>query len=98
MIHPGQEVEFKVESFPFTRYGLIQDKVLRVSADAIQDEQRGHVYEARISMAESTIPVDNRRVPLTLGTAAEVKPGAWRAITFFLSPLLRYADESLRER
>ena len=89
-----------MESFPFTRYGLIQGTVLRVSADAIQDEQRGLVYEARISTAETTIPVDNRRVPLTPGmaVAAEVKTGARRAITFFLSPLLRYADESLRQR
>ncbi len=89
-----------MESFPFTRYGLIQGKVLRVSADAIQDEQRGLMYEAGISMAETTIPADNRRVLLTLGmaVAAEVKTGAWRAITFFLNPLLGYADESLRER
>jgi hemolysin D len=90
----------KVESFPFTRYGLIKGKILRVSADAIQDEQRGLVYEARISMAETTIPEDSRRVPLTPGmaVAAEVKTGARRAVTFFLSPLLRYVDESLRER
>lgn len=51
-------------------------------------------------MAETSIPVDSRRVPLTPGmaVAAEVKTGASRTITFFLSPLLRYADESLRER
>jgi hemolysin D len=51
-------------------------------------------------MAETTIPEDSRRVPLTPGmaVAAEVKTGARRAVTFFLSPLLRYVDESLRER
>ena len=47
MIRPGQEVEINAASFPFTRYGPIQGKVLRVSADAIKDEQRVLVYEAR---------------------------------------------------
>ena len=96
----GQDVAIKVESFPFTRYGLLSGKVLRVSADAIQDEKRGLVYEARISLEQTTMPVGDRLVRLTpgLSVAAEVKTGDRRAISYFLSPLLRYADESLRER
>ena len=34
-IHPGQDVEIKVDTFNFTRYGLLHGQVLSVSQDAI---------------------------------------------------------------
>lgn len=37
-VHPGQDAELKVESFNFTRYGLIQGEVLDLSRDAVGDE------------------------------------------------------------
>ena len=44
--------------------------------------------------------IDGKEVPLTPGMAvtAEIKTGAQRVITYLLSPLLRYKQESLRER
>lgn len=35
----GQSVEIKVDSFPFTKYGTINGKVLYISQDAVEDEQ-----------------------------------------------------------
>jgi hemolysin D len=34
-VHTGQEVEIKVDTFSFTRYGLLHGKVINVSQDAI---------------------------------------------------------------
>ncbi|QIG94795.1 MULTISPECIES: HlyD family type I secretion periplasmic adaptor subunit [unclassified Bradyrhizobium] len=34
-VHPGQQVEIKVDTFNFTRYGLLHGEVLSVSSDAI---------------------------------------------------------------
>ena len=34
-IHPGQEAEIKIDTFNFTRYGLLHGEVLSVSQDAI---------------------------------------------------------------
>ncbi len=34
-IHAGQEAQIKVDTFNFTRYGLLHGKVLSVSRDAI---------------------------------------------------------------
>ena len=34
-VHPGQEAEIKIDTFNFTRYGLLQGEVLSVSQDAI---------------------------------------------------------------
>lgn len=34
-VHPGQKAEIKIETFNFTRYGLLHGEVLSVSSDAI---------------------------------------------------------------
>jgi hemolysin D len=39
-VHPGQEVEIKVETFNFTRYGLIRGRVIDISRDAVTDDKR----------------------------------------------------------
>ncbi len=99
-VHAGQEVEVKVETFPFTRYGTLRGTVTQVSGDAIQDEKRGLVYAARVKLARTTLNVDGRTVNLTPGMAvtAEIKTGTRRVIEYFLAPLMQHGAESLRER
>ena len=96
----GQAVEIKVETFPFTKYGIIDGEVLHLSRDAIADENLGPVYAARVSMARATMEVGGNTVNLAPGMAVtvEIKTGQRKVIEFLLSPLLRYRDESLRER
>ncbi|MEE3624081.1 HlyD family type I secretion periplasmic adaptor subunit [Nitrospirillum sp. BR 11752] len=38
-VHRGQEVEMKIETFTFTRYGLVRGRVLDVSRDAVTPER-----------------------------------------------------------
>ncbi|MEX2454527.1 MAG: hypothetical protein WD470_07475 [Rhodospirillaceae bacterium] len=51
-------------------------------------------------MARNRILVGDRWVTPAPGMSvtAEVKTGKRRAIEFFLSPLMRYQDEAMRER
>ena len=90
----------KVEAFPFTRYGLIEGSILSISNDAVPLEKGALVYAARVSMAHSTIQVEDKLVNLSPGmtVSVEVKTGQRRLIEFFLSPLLKYGQESIRER
>lgn len=99
-VNPGQEAVVKVETFPFTKYGTIDAKVTSVSNDAVNDEKRGLIFPARVNLARATIPVENKTVNLSPGMAVtvEVKTAKRRVIEYFLSPLLQYKDESLRER
>ena len=39
-VHPGQEAEIKIDTFNFTRYGLLHGQVLSVSQDAIIRDSR----------------------------------------------------------
>ena len=99
-VEVGQSVEVKVEAFPYTRYGLIDGEVARLSADAVLDETLGPVYPMKVRLAAARIRVADRWVDLAPGmtVAAEVRTGKRRAIEFFLAPLLRYRSEALRER
>ncbi len=99
-IEEGQRAEVKIETFTFTKYGVIDGEVIDISNDAVTDEDKGLVYAGRVSMEASTIQVGERRVNLSPGMAVtvEVKTGKRRLIEYILSPLLRYKQESLGER
>ena len=120
-VHVGDEVEVKVDTFDFTRYGLLQGRVRSISSDAIArdsttdksneksagtpnatSEPKGQelTYAARISVDRPQLQVDDRMVNLSPGMAvtAEIKTGSRRVISYLLSPILKYNQESLRER
>jgi len=96
----GQQVEIKVDSFPFTKYGTINGEVLYISQDAVADEQLGLVFPARVKLVRSDILVDDTLVALGAGMSvmAEIKTGNRRVIDYLLSPLQQYQSEALRER
>ena len=58
------------------------------------------IYAARISLDRTRMQIDDRMVELAPGMAVtvEIKTGKRRVIEYLLSPLLRYKQESLRER
>ena len=100
-VNEKQEVEVKIEAFPFTRYGTISGKVLSLSKDAVPLEKQGLFYNARVGLDRAAIRVDNdKEVPLTPGmnVSVEIKTGQRRIIEYFLSPLLQAAHDSVRER
>jgi hemolysin D len=99
-VNTGQEAEIKIETFPYTKYGTIHGEVKHVSNDAIQDEKRGLIYSSRVKLARTTVPVENKLVNLAPGMAVtvEIKTDKRRVIEYFLTPLMQYSSESLRER
>ncbi len=96
----GQACEVKVDAFPFTKYGTIPCRITHVSDDATPDEKRGLVFRALVDLDRDVIAVDGRQVRLTPGmqVSVEARTGERRLIEYLLSPLLRYRQESLRER
>jgi hemolysin D len=99
-IRVGQRAEVKVETFPFTRYGTLTGTVSIVSQDAVSDEKRGLLFQARVKLDRPTIRVDQRDVTLTPGmvVSSEIATGRRRVIEFFLDPIRKSTSEGLRER
>lgn len=99
-VHVGQPVEVKLDTFNFTRYGLVPATVASVSADAVVDDKRGAVFVATLRLERDTIEVGDRSIRLSPGMnlSAEIKTGRRRVIDFVLSPLQRSVSDSFRER
>lgn len=121
-VDAGQDAEIKIDTFNFTRYGLLHGKVVSVSQDAVvkdkapdrtgapkqsgalseSSEPAGQelVYATRVSLDDTRMQVEDRMVNLAPGMAVtvEIKTGQRRIIEYVMSPLLRYKQESLRER
>ena len=96
----GQAAEVKIDTFNFTKYGIVEGEVVTISSDAMSDERLGLVYQARVLLSSSALQVKDKMVELSPGMSAtvEIKTDKRRILDFFLSPLLRYRDESIRER
>jgi hemolysin D len=99
-VEEGQPAEVKIDAFEYTKYGTIPGRVTHVSRDAIQDEKKGLIYSVKVVLDKSSISVNGRDVPLTVGMSVnvEIKTGTRRAIEYVLSPLLQHGRESLNER
>ncbi|WP_262047168.1 HlyD family type I secretion periplasmic adaptor subunit [Bradyrhizobium sp. Bra78] len=120
-VEAGQNAAIKIDTFNFTRYGLLHGKVINISQDAIprnkppengntrplgagttSSEPNGQelVYAARVSLDRSYMNIENKHVSLSPGMAAtvEIKSGSRSVISYLLSPIMRYKQESLRER
>jgi hemolysin D len=88
-IEAGQAAEIKVDTFPYTRYGLITGRILHVSSDAVtQDPTKEKAsqqdskdagksqdlsFAARVSLDAKSMHIDNRLVNLSPGMAVTVE-------------------------
>lgn len=99
-VSEGQAAEIKIESFPFTKYGVVPGRVVSLSRDAVPVDKRGLLYAARIAMDKTVIHIDGRPVSLAPGmnVSAEIKTGGRRLMEYFLAPMLQGLKESARER
>jgi hemolysin D len=88
-VHPGQDAAIKVDTFNFTRYGLLHGKVVTLSQDAIPRDGTGKsdplkqnavdggasepAYAARVSLDQTQMQVDDKLLNLSPGMAVTVE-------------------------
>jgi len=99
-VNVGDAAEIKLETFPFTRYGTVLAKVSSLTADAVNDEKRGAIFPATLTLAQPNLLVDGKRINLSPGmnVTAEIRTGRRRVIEYLLSPVQKAMRESLGER
>jgi hemolysin D len=99
-VNPGQDATVKIATFPYTRYGYLSGKVIKVSNDATQDKKLGSVFLARVKIPSNRFRVESKWINLSPGmeVTAEIKTGKEKVWQYFLSPLIETGWESLRER
>jgi HlyD family secretion protein len=103
----GQPVRIKLEAFPFQKYGTASGEVRVVSDDSFSPDSKAEgahratapYYRVLIGLKDTQLRLQRERVQFIPGMAvtAEMKVGKRRVISYFLYPLLRGLDESIRE-
>lgn len=72
-VEAGQPAIIKVEAYPFTRFGILEGHVIRISADAIPEPDAQQMESTITQNARSTMPtgnvprVQNLVFPITIG-------------------------------
>jgi membrane fusion protein, hemolysin D len=102
----GQPVRLKFEAFPFQKYGTGKGVVRVVSQDSFAtnpkgeaERQSGPYYRVLVDVTDMHLKAPANLVRMIPGMAvtAEMRTGDRRVISYFLYPLLRGLDESIRE-
>ncbi|MBF4102886.1 hypothetical protein INT80_11350 [Gallibacterium anatis] len=70
-IEVGQPV-YKIEAFPYSRYGYITGTVRSVSFDAIEDKDLGLVFSSIISINQDYLIIEGKKIPMP-GCASQQK-------------------------
>ncbi|MGH8545997.1 MAG: HlyD family type I secretion periplasmic adaptor subunit [Gammaproteobacteria bacterium] len=112
-VHQGQPAKIKMAPYPFQKYGLIEGRVVHVSADANDAQAQNHgaeeskakpqpslTYKAIIELNAQMIGRDGRRYTLTPGmhVVAEIHQGSRTVLEYLLSPVRGVLHEAMRER
>jgi HlyD family secretion protein len=103
----GQPVRIKYEAYPFQKFGTGSGAVRVVSHDAFAPDAKNEptrriqtpYYRVLIDIADTKLRRQPEHMQFLPGMAvtAELKVGQRRVISYFLYPLLRGLDESIRE-
>ena len=99
-VENGMPVSIKVDTYNFQKYGILDGEVTVVSPNSIKDEQMGDIYEVFIEPKNTTLLVEGKEQSIKYGmtTTNEIKIGKRRIIEFFIYPLIKYMDESIKVR
>jgi HlyD family secretion protein len=107
-ISQDQTARIKLDAFPFQKHGTVTGRVRMISQDSITADPTENklrpsdrlFYRARLSLAHvklRDVPPGFRLLP-GMAVQTEIRVGRRRVISYFLYPLLRGLDESIREK
>lgn len=99
-IKEGLPVAIKIDTYDFQKYGMLKGKVEIISPNSIGNEHLGEIYEVYITFDKLTLLVEGKEKPVKTGmtTTNEINIGKRRVIEFFIYPLIKYLDESVKVR
>lgn len=108
-VRQGDPVRIKLDAFPFQKHGTIPGKLTVIGADSFLDQNNNAApgarpgnrafFTGRVAQLQNTltkVPQDTQLTPgMTL--TAEIKIGERSVLSYFLYPLIKAFDESIRQ-
>ena len=103
----GQKAQIKIAAYPFQKYGLVDGKVIHLSADSSDPKQQQQTQQPQLSY-RALVALDTQGLKSPGGEAlalsagmlvvAEVNQGKRTVIEYLLSPVQKVSAEAGRER
>jgi hemolysin D len=107
---PGNAVSVKVDAFPYQRHGKLEGRLISVSEASFSSQSDGETpsqrrptagafHRARIELPKTRLgrlPEGARLIP-GMTVSADIKVGSRSVLSYFLNPVTRGLDESMRE-
>jgi len=99
----GDDVRVKLEAYPFQRFGTVRGVLDVIGADSVpmkpDDATSPLVYRLQVRISDNVAALAARGIRIRPGlvASAEIKTGKRSIMSYILNPILRTADESLRE-
>ncbi len=104
-VRAGQPAKVKFASYPFQRYGMLDGRVLRISADSTDRAEAGkpaaaYAYRALVELASQQLRAGESAHQLLAGMqlSAEIRLAERTMLEYLLSPVQKVAAEAGRER
>ncbi|MCM1204945.1 MAG: HlyD family efflux transporter periplasmic adaptor subunit [Bacteroidales bacterium] len=92
----GQDVDVKVDTYDYQKYGKLHGVVTYISPDATETEQAQKIYKVEILLEKDS--GKDWTVSQGMECTVEIKTDKRRIIDFFLEPLTDALDRGLKER
>ncbi|ALI56589.1 HlyD family type I secretion periplasmic adaptor subunit [Celeribacter marinus] len=99
-VEPGQDARITLTAYNAAKYGSLDGKVIRVSADSsFSEEIDARAFSVDVSIASELTLLDGDAVEILPGMVAQVDiiRGQRSILEYFWNPVLRVRDRALRE-
>lgn len=73
-VRPGQKVDVRMDTFPFSEFGDIKGEVLSIGSDALPPDENHRYYRfpTKIKLNEQELKAQDRTIPLQSGMAVTI--------------------------
>ena len=97
---PGQRASIKLTAFDFAKFGALDGKVTKISADSISKEDGSIWYLCQVSVPVDTMTTLGQTIQIQTGMVAQVDiiSGEKTVLEYLLQPVTKIANEAFRER
>ena len=97
---PGQRASIKLTAFDFAKFGSLEGKVTKISADSIFKEDGSIWYLCQVSVPVDTMTTLGKTIKIQTGMVAQVDiiSGEKTVLQYLLQPVTKIANEAFRER
>jgi len=96
MIWEGQKVSVEITAFDFSKYGMLEGKLVSISPDSFTDERGNSYYQVKVKTTEASFSQDE---PVLPGMVANLNilTGKKSILEYILKPLKDIKSQSLKE-